>query len=279
MTAEPAPRSRQELVLVGGMTSPRALLSSLVGSRTLCLTLARKDFFVRYRRAVLGVFWAIALPVLQALVLALVLRHVTRVAVAHYAVFVFAGITMWTYFLTTLSGGATAIVDNSTLCSRIYFPRAVLPLAACLSNVFTLVAAGVLVLATSLLVGVAPGAHLLWALPAAALVLVLSAGFTLVVSGLHVYFRDMRYLVQAALFVWFYVTPVFYPLSLLHGTPRAIVELNPVTAPVQMLQAAAVAHVSPAPTAVVSTLCSAAALLVAAVVIHSRLDRNFADLL
>lgn len=268
-----------ELVLTGNWTTPRALLASLVRSRGLCVTLARKDFFVRYRRAVLGVFWAAALPVIQALVLAIVLRHVTRVDVPHYAVFVFAGITMWTYFLAAMTAGTTAIVDNSPLCSRIYFPRAVLPLAACVSNLFTLVTAGGLLLIASLASGVRPDLHLLLAVPAAIMIVLVTAGLTLVVSALHVYFRDMRYLVQAALFLWFYVTPVFYPLTLLHGATRKLVEINPLTAPVQLLQAAAVRHVDLSATAITSTLVCSLVLLGAALVLHCRHDRTFADLL
>lgn len=267
-----------QLYLNGTATSPARLLAELWSTRELCITLARKDFFVRYRRALFGLLWAVALPAVQAAVLAVVLTRVARISVPHYSVFIFSGIVGWSFFTVSLSAGATAIVDNSSLSSRIYFPRAVLPLAACFSNVFSLLITIVVLLILGLIAGAAPGLHTLYVIPAAVLLVVFTAALTLVLAALHVYFRDVKYAVQAALLVWFYVTPIFYPLSLMHGWVYKLVLVNPATGFVTLFQAGGVG-VTPRLAPIVSALVWTTVLSAVALVVHCRRDRLFADLL
>jgi ABC-type polysaccharide/polyol phosphate export permease len=110
------------------------------------------------------------------------------------------------------------------------------------------------------------------------LTFLLTASATLVLSAAHVYFRDVRYAVQAVLLVWFYVTPVFYPITLLHGLARRAVEANPVTGCVELFHAAVVGGEVSA-VSIAYTAAWTALLLVAAVILHCRHDRTFADLL
>ena len=274
----PHAEASPQLVLHEGWTTVAALASDVWRSRDLCLILARKDFFVRYRRAVFGVLWAVALPALQAGVLAVILSRVAKISVHHYPVFIFSGIVGWTYFAATLGPGATAIVDNAALSSRIYFPRAVLPLSTCLSNVYTLVISVGILLVVAPLGGAAAGLHMLYLLPACLLLVMLTAALTLVLSATHVYFRDIKYAVQAALLIWFYVTPVFYPLSKLKGWVRTVIEVNPVTGAVELFHAGGLGS-APDLRSCTWTVIWTVALFGIGCILHCRNDRSFADLL
>jgi lipopolysaccharide transport system permease protein len=268
-----------QLVLLPGTTPWLALPRNLWSARALTLTLARRDFFVRYRRAAFGVLWAVLLPALQAVVLSVILRRIARFSLPHFPVFVFAGVVAWTFFSSSLSSGATAIVDNSAMSSRIYFPRAVLPLSVCIANSFSLAVSLVLLLVVATSTGLLPGVHTLYLIPAVLLLLWLTLAVTLVVSALYVYFRDTKYAVQAALLVWFYVTPIFYPLALLHGWVRTIVELNPMTGCVELFRASVMPALSTQWSTVTSSVVTAIVLTGLAYVLQSRYDRLFADLL
>lgn len=268
-----------QLDVVGVWTRPAELAARLWAFRDLCLTLARKDFFVKYRRAVFGVLWAVALPAVQAVVLSVVLSRVARISVAHYPLFIFSGTVAWTYFSSSLSSGSTSIVDNSAMSSKIYFPRLVLPIATCLSNLFTLAISIVIVVVAVPIFGVAIAPRLLLLIPGTALLFLVVVSMTLVVSALHVYFRDATYVVQAMLLVWFYVTPVFYPLTLLHGAVRAVVEANPITGVVGIFHAAAIGGPVADPLGWLVSAAWALVLLTIALVLHCRFDRSFADLL
>ncbi|MHB1925151.1 MAG: ABC transporter permease [Acidimicrobiales bacterium] len=275
-----SPPLGQGFVLEGELTPLPQLWSELWQSRELIAILARKDFYVRYRRASLGLLWAVGLPLFQALVLAVVFSRVVRVHTgSNFAVFVLIGMVGWTYFSNTLSVASTSIVDGSGLSTRIYFPRAVLPLVSVIANLYGYSITLVITMALCPLLGVGLGLHTLWIVPATALAVAVTAGACMVASALHVYFRDVRYLVTAAVIGWFYLTPVFYPLSLVHGLLRAVVVANPLTGVVELMRAAtAGADADWAKTVVVSVIWTVL-LLGAGASLHRRFNRVFTDLL
>jgi ABC-type polysaccharide/polyol phosphate export permease len=121
------------------------------------------------------------------------------------------------------------------------------------------------------------GADLLLLLPACALLLAFTTGASLVLSALHVSFRDVRFLVQAALVVWIYVTPILYPRTVL-GSSEGWVDANPLTGIVALFHVSVGADDALARPLVVS-LVATAALLAAGLEAQRRRDRLFVDLL
>jgi ABC-type polysaccharide/polyol phosphate export permease len=268
------------LRLSNSPTSPRDLLASVWQRRELIATLARKEFFVRYRRASLGALWAAGLPLIQATVLSIVFSHVVRIhTTTSYPVFVFTGMSVWTYFTSTITVGSTSIVDNASLTNRIYFPRAVLPLVQVRSNLYGLAINLVIVFALTLAFGERLDAHVLILIPATALLVALCAAAALTLAALHVYFRDVRYIVQATFTGLLYLTPVFLPLSRYPAALRHVVLINPATGVAQLFHLAIDGSAADWPTAVLATVAWSVVLAVAAVLLHCWRDRVFADLL
>jgi lipopolysaccharide transport system permease protein len=268
------------LDLSGTRTPVRDIVVRAWDARELIGTLARREFFARYRRATIGVVWAILLPLLQALVLAVIFTRVARLPLPGNAfVFVFTGMAAWAFFSAGLSAAATAIVDNSQLASKIYFPRLALPLVAVTSNVFVAVVNVVIVVIAVYAEGVHPGARILVLLPALVLLFLLTAAASAVFAALHVYLRDVRYLVQAGLLLLFYLTPVFYPLSRAPATLAAIVRANPMTGVVELYRFATVGADPRWGVAVGITCVWTVGLVALAAELYARFDRVFADLL
>jgi ABC-type polysaccharide/polyol phosphate export permease len=248
--------------------------------------LARKNFYVQYRRASLGMAWAGLLPLIQAAAMTVAFSVVVRVKVPGipYPVFVFTALIGWSYVNATVSGASTAIVDGAGMASRIYFPRAVLPLVQVVSALYNWVISLAILIVLAIAFGYGIDWHIVLVIPAAVLMVTLTSGFVLVFSALHVYFRDLRYVVSAAMSAWFYLTPVAYPLSYLGDHPgiRQLILFNPATGVVELFRAAFIHRPSLSPDANVAIAIScgwAVALLVVAAVLHARYDRNFADLL
>lgn len=267
-------------MLTGSTTSPRVLLAEMWAQRELWVTLSRKEFFVRYRRASLGLFWAVGLPLLQAVVLAVVFSHIVRFTVSgSYPVFVFSGLTAWSYFSTTLSSGSTAIVDGSALSSKIYFPRALLPLVDVGAGLYGLGISLVLLIGMDLAVGSGLGLHTLYLIPGTVLTVLVATTFVLVASALHVYFRDVRYLIQAGMMVLFYLTPVFYPLGRAHGALRDVLLALPMAGPAELMHAGTGGADGPWTVAVAVTCGWTVAAAAAALYLHCRWNRVFSDLL
>lgn len=257
------------------------LLGEIWRARGLILMLGRKDFFVRYRRASFGILWAVGLPLIQAIVLAIVFSRVVRIETGtNFPTFLFAGLIPFTFFSQTLSQGVTSIVRGQDLASKIYFPRAVFPLALVVTSTYA-IPANLLVLGSMAVffgVGLDP-LELLWLAPAMALLLALSASFALVLAALQVYFRDMQYVVAAVLTALFYASPVIYPLDLAPPGLRTILLINPIAGVIEMFRAAIVGADPGWLTAVLSSLCWTVALLVFALFLYRRFNRVFVDLM
>ena len=263
--------------LRGETTPVGPWLRSVWRSRPLVAVLARKDFLVRYRRASLGVLWAVGLPILQAVVLAVVFSRIVRVQTeSPYWAFVFSGLVPATFVLTTMTSAATSIVDGSSLSSKVYFPRAVLPLATLLANVYGAAISVALLVVATVIAGEA-GVHLLLLVPAIALAVVFTLAAALVLSALHVWFRDTRYLLQAVAAVWIYAAPIVYPLTLLPDGFRGVVEANPATGIVELFRAATVGADPGWASSLLWTFSWTVVLLAAGVALHCRGDRTFAD--
>ena len=255
------------------------LLRDLWSRRELLGMLARKDFHSRYRSAGLGVLWSVLLPLFQGAVLAFVFTRFVRIEVdadQSYAVHVISGMVLWGYFTQSLTAGATAIVDQSAVAGKVYFPRMILPAVPALANLVSVaVSAAVAVVLAAVLADV-PG----WSVLSLPLSLVLLAGLTVtlaaIIAVVHVYFRDIRYLVQASLLVGLYATPIIYPLDAAGGYEWLLVA-NPVTGCVQLARFALVGEADRLGVSVASTAVWVAVLAVVAVAVYARHERTAAD--
>lgn len=267
--------------LDGSATGVGPLLRDVWRSRDLLATLARKDFFVRYRRTSFGVLWAVGLPLVQAAVLAVVFTKIVRIETGgNYGVYVFSGMLPWTFLSGTVSIGSTAIVDGSAMATKIYFPRALLPLVVLGANLYGFLPGVAVLLVGAVTIGEGLGADVVLLVPATVLMVLFVAALTLLFSALHVYFRDLRFVVQAGLLAWFYATPVIYPLDEATGALRTILLLNPATGMVTQFRAAVSdTGTSDLGVALVSTVIWTVGLLAVALALHSRRDRQFVDLL
>lgn len=249
--------------------------------RGVLFALARKDFQVRYKRAALGILWSVAMPLLQSLVLVFVFSRVGRFGSGQsysYAGFVLSGMVPWVYISTSIGASTTAIVEAAGLTDKVWFPRAILALVPPCSNLVLLGASTLILFVELPIVGAPLRPRLLLLLPAAALAVAFSAALGMVLGALYVYFRDLKFLVLAALLIWLYVTPIVYPLSVL-GSAGHFLNFNPLTGVVGLFQAAAVGSPVPSHLALGVSIGSTVVLALLAVAIHRHHDRLFVDLL
>jgi len=274
-------RADEGFELTGKPAPLRQMLADVWRSRDLLRMLAKKDFVARYRRASLGMAWAVGLPLVQAVVLAVVLSHFVRFKTnVNYATFIYTGTLAWTFFSGTLTSTTTAIVDGQVLATKIYFPRAILPLTTVSASLFAFLPGLPLLIILALAFGVHLGVHTLLLIPATLLMIAFTTSLSLVAAALHVYFRDMRYIVQAVVVPWFWASAVFYPLSFLHHGPlRTVVELNPATGMILLFRAAVVGGDQGWLATLWWPFVWTAVFLLLAAELYRRFDRVFVDLL
>jgi len=278
-TAAGPSTARPVLELTGEATPVRVLGVDLWRHRGLLPMLAAKDFHARYRSATLGVLWSVLLPLLQGAVFAIVFTRVVDIPVSpgvSYPVFVISGMVLWSFLTQSLSAGATAIVDGGAVAGKVYFPRSILPAVPVLANLVSLAIAQASVLLLMAVFDVAWSATLLLLPVAMALTALVAVLLAEPLALLHVYFRDVRYVVQAGLMVALYASPVLYPLDAAAGL-RPLLLANPVSGPLQLARFAIFGEADAIGAALATTAAWVLALSVVTALAYRRHERVAVD--
>lgn len=209
------------------------------------LTMTQKEIKVRYKHAMLGFLWIVINPLLQMAVMGFVFQFFVPVHVDNYFLFLFAGLLPWNFFAQSLTKTTPAFFYERNLIKKAKFPREAIVLSIILSNLFHfLVALFLLVLALvtdklffegySFLALMFYIGRMLWLVPAILLLLLFAVGLSLLTASLNVRFRDVNFIVQLAVMLWFYGTPVIYALNLLPSFLWPLFYLNPMTLIVEL---------------------------------------------
>lgn len=248
--------------------------------RDLLRTLAERDIRLRYRQTVLGVVWVVLQPLASSLIFAAIFGTLAKLPSngIPYLPFVFAGLLPWNLFSSGVQRAGNSLVANSGLVTKIYFPRAIIPLASITGSLLDFVVAGMVMAALLLLYGLGVGWSIL-ALPALlVLTLVLAVGTSLFVSGLSVYFRDFSYALPFFLQFWMYASPVVYAASLVPEKYQLLYAINPMVGVIDGFRWALLG--GPVPVApLIESLAVASVILLIGATVFRRIERSFADVI
>jgi lipopolysaccharide transport system permease protein len=245
-------------------------------SARLVVHLVVREQKLRYRRAALGMVWALAQPLVRFAIMAFVFGYLIRLDIPDYPLFLFVGILAWTWFSIGLSSATTSVLDRPELTNRPGLPRWVLPVVAVATALVDMLIALPVLLVFLLFQGGIPVTAL--ALPVVILVQgLLVVGLGLLTCSANVYFRDTHHLVELVLAVGFYATPIVYTVSLAPPEFQKWLELNPMTTVVEAYRSLLIDGTLPLDGAsLILTITSVAVLLVGAAVFH-RASPNFGD--
>jgi ABC-type polysaccharide/polyol phosphate export permease len=203
------------------------LFKEIIRYRELIWALALKDLRVRYKRSVLGFFWALLNPLLMMLILTVVFSSFMRLNIDHYAVFLLAAILPWTFFSQALSYSAESIVGNSELLKKLYMAKSIFPIAAMLANLINFFLSLIpLVLLLAVLRFPFYWTWLYLPVPIIALIL-FTLGLCFFCAAANVFFRDMAHIIQIVLSAWFYFSPIIYSLDIIPKKYYYFFRLNP----------------------------------------------------
>ena len=196
--------------------------------RDLIWHLVQRDLRVRYRRSALGLLWTMLQPLLMMLILHVVFSHAFRVELYSYPVYALAGILFWNFFSQSIVASMNSLRGNAAILSKLPVPKAAFPVATVISGVVNLALAMVPLLAILL----ATGHPLSWSLLFLPVSILLAGLFTLgaglLLSPLAVFFSDVVELVTVMLTLCMYLTPIFYPMSIVPDQFRWLVRFNPI---------------------------------------------------
>ena len=209
----------------------------------LLMNLTLRDLRSKYKRSVLGWTWSVLNPLVAVVVYSAVFSVFLRIepsvgdpsGLDSYAVFLLVTLLPWQFHVTSLTEANRSITGNSSLVTKIFFPRWVLPTSAVLARFLTLI---VEMLVLLILIALWEGHIAFQWIPVVAALMILQLLFTiglaLIISAANVYFRDIQHFLMVALQPWMFLTPILYPLNLVPADKeflgisyRTLYQLNP----------------------------------------------------
>ncbi|MCS7173066.1 MAG: ABC transporter permease [Armatimonadetes bacterium] len=257
-------------------------LRELVAHRELLWALGMREVRVRYKQSLLGVAWAAIQPLFMMFIFTVVFGRFARLPSegVPYPVFSYTALLPWNFFSSAVSSAITSVAAGGALIKKVYFPRAVLPLASMVTSaVDFLVSAGVFGLLLAFY-GVSVSWHALYLVPLLVLQLTFMVGLSLLLGAFNAYYRDVRYVLPIALQVWLYATPVVWSMAMVPERYRVwYALLNPMAAVVEGWRAAVLRASAPDGLLVAAAAATALVALVGGYRYFHYVERNFADVI
>jgi len=244
----------------------------------LLLLLTFRELKLRYQDTILGFVWSLIKPLLLGAVLYLALRRIARFDIPDYQLFLLSALFPWTWFSASVMLATPSFAHNGNLIKKVRFPRFVLPFSVVANNMVHFLLSIPILLVFILAAGGRPSPLWLVGIPLLTLVqLALLMGIVLLVASFDVFFRDLEHLTEVFLNLWFYVTPILYPLEWT-GRLKPLFLLNPMSPLIEAWRNLFIHNTLPGPELWVSIafVAAAAALGVGA---FRRLEGGFADAL
>jgi ABC-type polysaccharide/polyol phosphate export permease len=198
--------------------------------RELLVAVTRRDLVVRYKQSFIGIGWALFVPLITMAIFSVIFTRVVRLDTGlPYPVFAYAGLLPWTMFASSLRFATTSLTGNTTLVTKVYFPREILPFSAILVSLVDFAIASLVLAALMVHYGIGVSWALLF-LPVVILVqVVFTAGVGLLLAMGNLFYRDVRYVSDVGITLWMFSTSVVYPIDRIGGRLGAILTLNPMT--------------------------------------------------
>jgi ABC-2 type transport system permease protein len=193
----------------------RQRIADIWSYRQLLVGMTRKELKIKYKNSVLGFVWSMLNPATSLVVFYVVFQVVLKNGIPFFAIFLISGILVWNVFQNGLTGACGSIVGNSAIVKKVAFPRETLPLASVGAGLVHFVLQSVVLIFFLFVFRYLPDFSYLWLLiPALAAAIVLTSAIGVMLAAVNVKLRDTQHLLEIALQVWFWATPIVYPYRL-----------------------------------------------------------------
>ena len=210
------------------------MLREAIARRGLLLELLKRDLRSRYAGSVLGLAWHVLSPILMITIYAVIFSRLVRGKLPGldefprlgYVLYLVSALLPWLTFQEVVHRSTRIFLEHANLLRKVHFPEQVLSLQVVLAGMVNLVVSVGLFTVFTLFVRRPTGWLLL--LPVLMLFeMVFMAGLSLLLATVNIFLRDIGPMVTILLMVWFWLTPIVYPLGIVPEAFRFVVQLNP----------------------------------------------------
>ncbi len=225
--------------------------------RFLLSRLVARDFNHKYRQSVLGVLWSFINPLLTMLVQFLVFNTLFQSAIPHFLAYLMTGIVFFNFFNEASTLAMDSITSNTALIKKVYMPRYIYPISRVLFAMLNVAITMIPMFAMILLTGVpVTKAALLLPIPVMCIAC-FALGVGMILATMNVFFRDTAFLWGVVLLLWQYLTPLFYPETIIPASWIRLYHLNPMYQFIYFIRCLLLDGVTPPPkTYLICALCA-----------------------
>lgn len=253
------------------------MFKELYQYRQLIKSNVRKEIRGKYKGSFLGVLWSFVNPLLQVLVYAIVFPLILKSTQDNYVTFLIIGILPWTWFVTSISGGTSCVLNNAGIIKKVYFPREILPLSIVTSGMINFLISCIIIIIFVLISGIGLSYTLIFLPIIVAIQFILNLGILLITSSIDVYIRDAEYIINFFVNMLFYATPILYDSSILPEKFRWIVNINPMAMIVEGYRSVFYSKSIPNFMSLSILLVISLLILVIGYAIFKKLEKGFAE--
>lgn len=221
------------------------LAETIKKHRFLFEELTARDFKQKYKRTILGMGWSLVYPLLTLLIQMLIFSRFFGDTTPHYTIYLFAGNVVFSYFREATTGGMHALLANAHIFSKVNVPKYIFVLT---KNVSALINFGITTAVFFLFVFI-DGVEFSWSffsvlIPMLCL-MIFNLGMGMILSALHVFFRDIAYLYDLFLTLLMYLSAIFYTVDTFSEEVRMLFYLNPIYCYIRFFRIAVIDGVLP----------------------------------
>ncbi len=254
-------------------------LHELWAYRELLAAFTMRDVKLRYKQTGLGIAWALLQPLLTMVIFTIFFGGLAKIPSngVPYPLFVLAALLPWTLFAEGLTRSTNTMVTNSTIMTKVYFPRLIMPLSSVISPLVDFAVSFIVLLAMMVYYGYAPTVNIVFLPLFLLLALATSLGVGLWLSALNVKYRDFQYTVPFLIQIWMFASPVVYASSIVPESLRVWYGLNPMTGVIEGFRWALLGNGTPSAMVLVSVVM-VLIILISGMFYFRRMEQYYADI-
>ena len=211
--------------------------------------LVARDFKLKYRRSSLGMAWSVMNPLLTMTVQYVVFSTIFKSNIPNYPVYLLTGIVFFAFFNEAVNLGMTSIIGNAALIKKVYMPRYIYPISRLITSLVNFALALIPLFLIVIVTKVPIRFSMLLLVFDIACFLVFTIGITLLLSTIVTFFPDVLHLWSVVSMMWQYLTPIFYPETIIPERFIGIYRLNPLYQYITFARTCIIDGISPAPQA------------------------------
>ncbi len=234
-----------------------------------------------YKQSILGYAWIFINPLMQIITLTFVFSTILRVGMDvipyPFPLFLFVALLPWMFFASAVASATDSITGSASLVTKIYFPREILVVATVFSKIVDLLFGVLILLGLMALYNEFPSWTLVWVPAIFAMQLLFTVGLALPLAALNLFFHDVRYLVGVVLMIWFYLTPIIYPVDIVPERYKILFELNPLSRVVNAYRRVLLEGTSLGMESFLVGMAAALVIFLVGYYLFKRMEAGFAD--